>query len=294
MTGMAIDNDNEIPRDVLAIGFGPETSRYPCRACGHRTIVAPPPGPPGTWQVCPICFWEDTPEQEPEIELHWTGHGDRSNSVSLRQAQRNITAFGAAEPSYAGSVRAPLPEEAPDPAWRSEDVLARTERQALILAIVRAFAGVSREGGVSLHETVVLDRYGTTQERQAARQLDGDRRWQEVAYADLAEVCGIGGIAFFDPIGWRYHLPAYLTWYLAAGEDGGSLAAQFVIFSLELAPPPLDTAYRERYRMLDDAQAATVTRFLEYVVRFGSECRSHAANALESYWGARGAVPPSP
>ena len=87
-------------------------------------------------------------------------------------------------------------------------------RERVVQAIAEAFRGVTRTGGVSLHETVPIDNYEGTAARAAARKLDVDRRWEDVPHADLAEVCGIGGIAFFDPIAWRYYLPAYMTWWL--------------------------------------------------------------------------------
>ncbi|MCS6814521.1 MAG: CPCC family cysteine-rich protein, partial [Cyanobacteria bacterium] len=30
---------------------------YPCPCCGYLVLSQPPPG---TYLVCPICFWEDT------------------------------------------------------------------------------------------------------------------------------------------------------------------------------------------------------------------------------------------
>jgi len=30
--------------------------RYPCPCCGYRTLISPPPG---TYDICEVCFWED-------------------------------------------------------------------------------------------------------------------------------------------------------------------------------------------------------------------------------------------
>ena len=33
---------------------------YPCPSCHNRTLSEQPPG---TYEICPVCFWEDDPVQ---------------------------------------------------------------------------------------------------------------------------------------------------------------------------------------------------------------------------------------
>jgi hypothetical protein len=62
--------------------------------------------PPGSLDICEVCFWEDDPAQfeDPELEIG-------ANSISLREAKENFRAFGAAEERFLDNVRPPRPEE---------------------------------------------------------------------------------------------------------------------------------------------------------------------------------------
>lgn len=80
---------------------------------------------PGSYEVCPICYWEDDPVQ---ILDPWFKSG--ANGLSLVEAQRNYIELGAMEVRFLKYVRSPLTTEEQDPNWRpvSEDdkVRART------------------------------------------------------------------------------------------------------------------------------------------------------------------------
>jgi hypothetical protein len=51
---------------------------------------------------------------------------------------------------------------------------------SIIAEIRRAFRAVSRADGVTLHEALVIDNYGSDAERSAARRPDTDCQWQDV------------------------------------------------------------------------------------------------------------------
>ncbi len=84
-------------------GGGP--TRFPCPCCGYLTMADPRRG---SFELCPICYWEDDEVQyrDPEYE-------GGANSVSLRRARENFGAFGASEERFVGEVRAPFPYEMP-------------------------------------------------------------------------------------------------------------------------------------------------------------------------------------
>ena len=160
------------------------------------------------------------------------------------------------------------------------------DKSELIELIRMTFRGVSRHGGVSLHETEVIDNYGTDEERLAARKKDRDGRWQDVPHEDLAEVCGIGGISFFDPIGWRYYLPAYMTWILAGGAESDSCASDFLFYSLIISRKSRGYDL-PRFESLDLAQKQTVKAFLEFVSNGDLDVDYYvedAKKALVNYW----------
>lgn len=85
-------------------------------------------------------------------------------------------------------------------------------RQQLLTAIEDVFRGVELGSGISLHETVVIDNYGDSAERTAARLPDEKCDWQRlVSDPELARIAGVGGLSFYDAPGLRFHLPAYLS-----------------------------------------------------------------------------------
>jgi hypothetical protein len=76
---------------------------FPCLCCGHRTL----PAPQGSFEICPVCFWQD--DGEPEVAFEALG----ANPVSLQVARENFRAIGACEPRMVPFVRAARPEEGP-------------------------------------------------------------------------------------------------------------------------------------------------------------------------------------
>ena len=79
--------------------------RYPCPCCGYLTFDEKPPG---TYEICPVCGWEDDEAQysDPTYE-------GGANSVRLETARRNFLSIGAIDKKAFGFVRQPLPEEIP-------------------------------------------------------------------------------------------------------------------------------------------------------------------------------------
>jgi hypothetical protein len=86
------------------------SSKFTCPCCGYRTLDEQPPG---TYQVCPICLWEDD-----QIQFQDPDYRGGANSVSLREAQDNFRRFGASEQRFRQQARSPSPAERRDPEWR--------------------------------------------------------------------------------------------------------------------------------------------------------------------------------
>ena len=63
-----------------------------CPCCGYKTMMRPVGGTHGTYDICPVCFWEDD-----GIQLADPDYEGGANRPSLRQAQQNFIAFGACE-----------------------------------------------------------------------------------------------------------------------------------------------------------------------------------------------------
>ncbi len=92
--------------------FPGESAEYPCPCCGYKVNRLPP----GYHEVCPICGWQDDLAQ-----LRFVDMPGSANHVSLRAAQKNFQAFGAAERRNRAEVRAPVPGEGRDQQWRPVD-----------------------------------------------------------------------------------------------------------------------------------------------------------------------------
>lgn len=85
-------------------------------------------------------------------------------------------------------------------------------RQRLLGLIEQAFQGVNLGNGVSLHQTIVLDEYGSQAEQDAARSTDEQHDWRKlIDDPEFARINYYGGFSFYDAAGMRFHLPAYLS-----------------------------------------------------------------------------------
>ncbi len=79
--------------------------RYPCPVCGYLTLDEEPPG---TFNICPVCFWEDD-----SVQANDAGYRGGANVVSLNEAKANYASCGASEQRFRENVRPPRPEEMP-------------------------------------------------------------------------------------------------------------------------------------------------------------------------------------
>ena len=85
-------------------------ANHACACCGYRTLSSPSRD---TYEICPICFWEDDPTQAKDPDF-----AGGANAVSLRQGQANFIAFGACEQEMRPNVRQPRAGEERAEDWR--------------------------------------------------------------------------------------------------------------------------------------------------------------------------------
>jgi hypothetical protein len=114
--GLQPDSSHDVVRDALhAINMILDPiPKLPCPCCGFRVFDRPP----GSYDICPICFWEDDFFQlcNPDATCG-------ANKTSLMDAQRNFAECGATEVRFREHVRAPTDEDIRDPGWRPLDQL---------------------------------------------------------------------------------------------------------------------------------------------------------------------------
>ena len=80
-----------------------EQHRFECPCCRFQTL---PRQPPGTFELCPVCFWEDD-----NVQYRDPKYRGGANVVSLNEARENFIKFGASEERFIGKTRRPRPEE---------------------------------------------------------------------------------------------------------------------------------------------------------------------------------------
>ncbi|MBX7104707.1 MAG: hypothetical protein K1X57_11540 [Gemmataceae bacterium] len=166
-------------------------------------------------------------------------------------------------------------------------------RKSLIADIEVAFADVKREDGVTIHEAEIIDRYGSDEEQQEARKLDTETRWQDVP-DDVMD--WHSGFCFLDLKGFRYYLPAYMTWilknlYTRKYNSGDSLIYSLVRIGDRHEEWHCWANVPEAYRNPDCAcrftatQRDVVRRFLEYIVLYepDSSDENAASEALQKW-----------
>ena len=247
---------------------------HPCPCCGYLTLEKKPPG---TYLICPICFWEDAINDDCDPRS-WN-----SNRVTLRQAQRNFLAFGACEKNWMNDVRQPTHNDKRSPDWQTLDAFGNAAALKAIDQITKAFDGVSRQDGISLHEAIVIDNYGSDIERAKARQKDRESRWQDIPDEWIAKFDSI--LCFLDPKGWRYYIPAYMIWSLKHYTNSHSNTLNSTIYTF-IWSGFLDDYYLPRFAILNLEQSKAVHQFLQFMATHAEDYADtdSAKEAIEKYW----------
>ena len=78
---------------------------YACPCCGYLTLCEPPPG---TFEICSVCRWEDGNVQARDPEF-----SGGANVICLREARESFRRIGAMSEEDLQHVRLPLPDEIP-------------------------------------------------------------------------------------------------------------------------------------------------------------------------------------
>lgn len=78
---------------------------FSCPCYGYLTVSELPPG---TYEICPVCNWEDD-----YVQFNNPDFCGGNNANSLNEAKKNYEEFGAASKKFIKNVRTPLPEEFP-------------------------------------------------------------------------------------------------------------------------------------------------------------------------------------
>ena len=85
---------------------------FPCPCCGYEVFSEPP----GSYEICPICYWEDD-----IVQLAFPEMAGGANCCSLIEGQANFAQYCACDRRFKENVRVPLPSELRQPMWRMLD-----------------------------------------------------------------------------------------------------------------------------------------------------------------------------
>lgn len=81
------------------------STKFACPCCRYLTLEEEPPG---TFDICPVCGWEDD-----DVQFRDADFEGGANVMSLTQARENFRSFGAKSRDAEPRVRSPRPEEVP-------------------------------------------------------------------------------------------------------------------------------------------------------------------------------------
>lgn len=79
--------------------------RYACPCCGYLTLEE---SPPGTYEICEVCGWEDDHLQFSDPKLR-----GGANRLSLDEARANFLSHGVSDLDERLPVRSPRPDGHP-------------------------------------------------------------------------------------------------------------------------------------------------------------------------------------
>ena len=82
---------------------------HTCPCCGYKAFTEPP----GSYEICAICFWEDD-----IVQLAFPDLSGGANKCSLIEGQRNFDTLGACEERVKGYVRPAKGSDLRDSDWR--------------------------------------------------------------------------------------------------------------------------------------------------------------------------------
>lgn len=80
-----------------------KSGKFKCPCCEYYTINEVPPG---TYEICPVCYWEDDDVQyiDPDFE-------GGANDMNLNEAKKNYVKMGAIDSKFMKHVRKPFKDE---------------------------------------------------------------------------------------------------------------------------------------------------------------------------------------
>ncbi|NLR73647.1 DUF6714 family protein [Leeia aquatica] len=164
-----------------------------------------------------------------------------------------------------------------------------SEPNQLAAVVRQVFHAVPERGeGPTMREADVIRQHGEdSPRRESAKALDNDRRWWQISDASFERYPGI--FPWLDDQGFRYYLPAYLTWTLKYPDRAQNSAVTRALVQALLLPVQWDKvdACKKRFALFDLKQAHCIADWLDWRIAEGGPEAEEAQLALERYWQGR-------
>jgi hypothetical protein len=133
----------------------------------------------------------------------------------------------------------------------------RPEQECVEALIRAAFRGVTREGGISWSESVIVDGDGSGRTPEQARAEDTEGCWEElIDDPEWHHEVGMGGFNFLDPIGFRYYLAP--TMVRCVRDGGGEFISYALYAGVEWK--------KEQLSLITGQQAHVIARFVRLMI----------------------------
>jgi len=104
------------------------------------------------------------------------------------------------------------------------------QAEQLISSLAESFRAVSLGNGITLHEANAMDLRLPVTEQRAMRRLDKESQWQNIPQAHIIKCSA--ALSFLDPAGFRFYLPAFLTFGLRSEHPEAHLILSSCYFHL--------------------------------------------------------------
>jgi hypothetical protein len=127
------------------------------------------------------------------------------------------------------------------------------QAKELINQVTETFRGVKLCRGVGLFEGQAIDDYDSEEQRLLKREKDEKDDWSRIE-SDHLNAC-YSSLSFFDPLGMRFHLPAFICCDLRGEYD----------FSLGFSLTELDEWRINIFSLLTPQEKAMVATYLEFL-----------------------------
>jgi hypothetical protein len=140
--------------------------------------------------------------------------------------------------------------------------------------ITAAFVDVKLGQGVGLFEGQALDGYETEAVRLEERSKDEKEDWKRIQSMHL-NACH-SSLSFFDPLGMRFHLPAFVCCELRGDYEMG----------LDISLSGIDDWKRSKFSLLSPNQKEAVAEFLQFLAEDADSeySRPEIEKDLCSFW----------